>query len=359
MPVGPRPTEDGDRSGLARLGGVVHTPSVVLRCLNLINSSQVAVELPEDEMQIKFAPDETILFVSSSGHCNLDCSYCVISPVVKHNPSLTYEDFRFIYDSIGGKVFFIFSGKGDFFAGYPKSDQLLAKLLDLDNVGVALDINGVVIHCFDSLSPSQLTKIRHLNLTFHYRQLLQHKALKVWKQNALTMLRKADGKDFFVNIILSPPERDLWEDALDWYEVNIFAEYPKKLVLINDVNIPLAQADERVVSRLHDRFGQMIQSTRRGNFESVLKEFDHVSCPAGQAYFRVWNDGKIEACPNIEQLKNSGNAKERTFLPRSEPFHCSNVRYCDCYHIASAGKMIFHRSLDQPVASTPVSKAQA
>ena len=69
----------------------------------------VTVELPKDEMQIRFAPDETIYFVSSSGHCNLDCSYCVIQPVVKHQPSLNYDDLAFVLERTPGKVFFIFS----------------------------------------------------------------------------------------------------------------------------------------------------------------------------------------------------------------------------------------------------------
>lgn len=311
-------------------------------------------------MRIRFAKDETIVFASSSGHCNLDCGYCVVVPVVKHNPSLTYEDLRFMIDSIAGKKFFIFSGKGDFFAGYKKSDRLLARVLDHDDVNIALDVNGVVTHCFDDLSPQQLAKIRHINLTFHYRQLLDHKALKVWKQNALAMLRKADCQDFFVNIVLSPPERALWMDALAWYEEHIFSECGKKLILINDVSIPLAKADEEVISQLQDRFGPIIRSVRRGNFELLLKQFDHVSCPAGQSYFRLWNDGRIEACPNIDELRHCGNAKERTFFPRTEPFVCKDVRYCDCYHIASSGTMEFRRELDQPLSEqvpvTPVAR---
>jgi MoaA/NifB/PqqE/SkfB family radical SAM enzyme len=306
--------------------------------------ADVLVELPEDEMRIKFASDETIVFASSSGHCNLDCSYCIISPVVKLQPSLTYDDLAFLHESIGGKVFFIFSGKGDFFAGYRKDERLLARLLDRDGVGVALDVNGVVIHCFESLTTAQLAKIRHINLTFHYRQLVDHKALKVWRQNALTMLRKADGEDFFLNFILSPPESGIWEEALAWYEQNVYAESGKRLILINDVNLPLTEAEERLIARLHERFGDMIQSVRRGNFESVLKEFDHVSCPAGQTYFRVWNDGAIEGCPNVEGLRHAGNAKQRVFQRRSEPFTCSDVRYCDCYHIASAEKLVYHRT---------------
>ena len=299
-------------------------------------------------MRIKFAPDETIVFASSSGHCNLDCSYCIVNPIVKHNPSLTYEDLRFVHESIGKKTFFIFSGKGDFFAGYRKSDQLLSKLLEHDDIGVALDVNGIVIHCFDSLNPSQLAKIRHINLTYHYRQLVDHKAREVWKRNALTMLHKADSEDFFINIVLSPPESHLWEEALEWYQTNIYAEYPKKIILINDVNYALGAAEEQIIARLEDRFGDVIRSVRRGNFESVLKEFDHVTCPAGQSYFRVWNDGKIESCPNVDELKNAGNAKDRTFFPQTAPFTCTDVRHCDCYHIASAGKMVFHRTVDAP-----------
>jgi hypothetical protein len=86
----------------------------------------------------------------------------------------------------------------------------------------------------------------------------------------------------------------------------------------------------------------------------VLKEFDHVSCPAGQTYFRVWNDGSIEGCPNVEGLRHSGNVKQRVFQRRSEPFTCTDVRYCDCYHIASAGKMVYHRTMPiQPANHQP------
>lgn len=319
-------------------------------------TSQITLKLPEDEMQIRFAPDETIVFVSSSGHCNLDCSYCVISPVAKHQPSLTYEDLRFVHEQVG-KAFFIFSGTGDFFAGYRKSERLLSRLLEHEDIGVALDVNGVVVHCFEQLTLGQLAKVRHVNLTFHYRQLREHKALKVWQRNALAMLGKADSADFFVNIVLSPPESGLWEEAFQWYEENLFAHHPKKLVLINDVNIPLGPQEEVVIERLHERFGPMIQSVRRGNFASVLKQFDHVSCAAGQSYFRVWNDGRIQACPNVEQLCDSGHAKERRLVRRSEPFACSDVRHCDCYHIASAGKMVYHKTL--PAGDVPVSGAPA
>ena len=85
-----------------------------------------------------------IVFCSSSGHCQLDCSYCIVNPVIKRNPSLTYEDLDFFMRAVGTSVFFIFSGKGDFFAGYSKKERLLGRLLERD-VEVALD------QCWDLL----------------------------------------------------------------------------------------------------------------------------------------------------------------------------------------------------------------
>lgn len=306
----------------------------------------VTPALPPDDLRIPFAEDETIVFASSSGHCNLDCSYCVVQPVAKHQPSLTYEDLRFVLDSLGGRVFFIFSGSGDFFAGYRQRERLLARLLEHDNVRVALDINGVSVHCVDELSATQLGRIAHVNLTFHYKQLVAHRALQVWLDNALSLLCKLDGPDFHLNMVLSPAEHDLWEEALTWYAANVAAPTGKRLVLINDVNRPFDEIHEASLQRVHSRFAEVIRSVRRGNFEALFDTFDRASCPAGQAYLRLRNDGRIDACPNVAQLQSIGNAKLRTLRLRSDPFECRDVRHCDCYHIASAGRMVFVR--DEP-----------
>ncbi len=311
--------------------------------------SEVRLELPHDEMQIKFRPDESIVFASSSGHCNLDCSYCVASPVVKLQPSLSYEDLMFMAQRIGGKVFFIFSGRGDFFAGYRKSDRLLQRLLEHEHIAVALDVNGVVIHCFPELSDEQLKRVRHVNLTFHYQQLKSHKALQVWRDNALRMLHRHDNPDFFVNFILSPGEAPIWREALQWYQTEVHAHYPKALILINDVLAGFSAEQEALLQALTQDFAPILHSVRRGNFESVLKSFDHVSCAAGRTYFRVWNNGDIDACPNVSELRLIGNAKSRQFALRADDFACADVRHCDCYHIASAGRMTFYkRSASDP-----------
>jgi len=307
-------------------------------------------------MRIRFDPTETIIFASSSGHCNLDCQYCVASPVVKHQPSLTYEDLMFLKESVGGRVYFIFSGRGDFFAGYRKSDLLLARLLDHKDIRVALDINGVAINCFPDLSTDQLSRVQHINLTFHYRQLKQHRALNIWLQNALTMLRMHDGGDFFINFILTPKESTEWDEALSWYETNLFGQYPKKIVLINDVLTGFTSAEENILNTIQAKYQHLLHQIRRGSFETLLSSFSSVQCPAGQSYFRVWNDGSIQSCPNISELHDAGNAKSRIFKPRSHPYTCTDVRHCDCYHIASSGRMIYFKDRDHEPLSVSTKK---
>jgi hypothetical protein len=70
---------------------------------------------------------EVAFFVSSSGHCSLDCSYCIVNPIVKHQPTLNFGDIEFLLDSTGKKAFLAFSGKGDFFAGYKKKRKVIGK----------------------------------------------------------------------------------------------------------------------------------------------------------------------------------------------------------------------------------------
>jgi len=302
---------------------------------------------PQDELQLRIERDETIVFASSSGHCNLDCSYCIISPIAKHQLSLSYDDLRFVLDQLTGRVFMIFSGTGDFFAAQRRDDRLLTRLLEDPRLSVALDINGVVVHCIDTLPAEALARIRQVNLTVHYQQLVDHNALRHWQRNALMLLQRLEPV-VCVNMILSPPEQAVWEPALEWYEANVHRESPKPLHLIQDVNRPLTAADDNVIAHLQQRFGSMIRSVRRGSFAQVFEPFDYVTCPAGQEYFRIWHDGRIQACPNVPALHDCGHAKERRFAPRTAPIDCHDARHCDCYHIASAGKMVFHRAGQTP-----------
>jgi MoaA/NifB/PqqE/SkfB family radical SAM enzyme len=281
---------------------------------------------------------ENIYFVSSSGHCSLDCSYCIVNPIVKHQPSLNAEDIAFVIKSRPGKALLMFSGAGDFFAGYKKRERLLNSILE-HNVEIALDINAVMIHEMPTLSADQITKIRFINVTMHYRQLKLHNAMRAWVENVLTICRLQRSEMFIIGYILSPSESGDWNEALEFYEKNIFASTGQRLVLIRDIHGGFDKSTETSLSNLSHRWSGMIEEIHQEYFPERFSQYPYVICPAGKNYFRVWNDGRIEGCPYIDSLRDCGNAKNRTISVRDDWFNCDTPNYCDCSAIAITGKM--------------------
>ena len=212
-------------------------------------------------MHIKTAC-EAVVFLSSSGHCSLSCSYCIVNPIAKHEPSLNYEDIRFLLQQIGMPTFLACSGKGDFFAGYGRHERLLEKILSHE-VELALDINGVLLQEFAEISTDKITKIKYVNLTMHYRQLLEQRALKVWRDNALLLLgRLGATADFLLGFVLSPLERDMWSEAIDFYRREIFAVTAKKLVLIKDLNGKFSPEEEHTIENIQMQYPELIEVNR-------------------------------------------------------------------------------------------------
>ena len=282
---------------------------------------------------------ETVVFCSSAGHCQLDCEYCIVHPVVKREPSLTYEDVRFFLDEVGGRVFLIFSGKGDFFAGYPKRDRFLDRLLDHD-VEVALDVNGVLLNEYPELPPGKLEKVRAVNLTLHYKQVKEKRVEKLWASNARAVLERHRG-EMILGTILSPLLSDLWEEGLAFYEREVFRPTGRKVWLIRDCDRPFDPEQEALFARLRSRFGEMVEKEHRDDFAADFSGYDWVSCPAGRDYFRIWNDGRVQGCPWIPELADLGNVKERRLLRRPSRFVCRTPRFCDCHDLVQLGKMGF------------------
>lgn len=281
-----------------------------------------------------------IAFISSSGHCTLECSYCIVHPVARNEPTLCYEDIAFLLDRLGNKTLLIFSGKGDFFAGYARQDRLLERLLER-NVEVALDINGVLIHEYPELEERHLERIRYIHLTMHYRQLVEQGSLETWKRNAF-LLREGSARGIFVlSCVLSPPEKQLWRAALEYYEEAIFAPTGQKIVLIRDVNTPFSPADDAALRSLEESFSHLIEEVRVQDFAELFRDAGQVLCPAGHSFFRIWNDGAIHGCTYIPELGDCGNLKERRFEPRPELYRCKSHDHCECDRIARMGKMKF------------------
>lgn len=281
---------------------------------------------------------DNVLFMSSSGHCSLDCTYCVASPVVKREASLSYEDIAYILETLPGKTALIFSGKGDFFAGYRKNDRLLSNVLD-HNVDVALDINGVMIHEFPDLPNEKLEKIKAINLTMHYSQLVRKRALAVWSANARTIISRQRCVDFVLGFIVTPAEHNIWPEALSFFEKEIFDSTGTRLSLIRDVLNVFDREQEECLETLSEKYNGLIKDTRTEDFAAPFSQFPYVVCPAGRNYFRVWNDGKIEGCPYVAELKDCGNAKNRVLHRNDSSFRCQTASFCDCYTIAALGKM--------------------
>jgi MoaA/NifB/PqqE/SkfB family radical SAM enzyme len=280
---------------------------------------------------------EIVAFCSSAGHCQLDCSYCVVVPVIKRQPSLTYEDLAFFLEAVGKRTFFIFSGKGDFFAGYPKRERLLDRLLDHD-VEVALDVNGVLLNDYPDLSPDKLARIRSINLTMHYDQIVEKRVEKVWAENARILLDRHRG-DLILGTILSPLTRGTWDEGLDFYRRAVFERTGQRVWLIKDADRPMSADEEAHVAELSRRHADMVDRTHRDDFAAAFTGPGAVLCPAGSTYFRIWNDGSVDGCPYVPELGGLGNLKQRRFSPRPSAFTCATARFCDCYDLRQLGRM--------------------
>ncbi len=284
---------------------------------------------------------EVVFFASSSGHCTFDCHYCIIDPIAKHKPSLNYEDLKFLLDYFKVKLFFTFSGVGDFFVSYSRSEKLLTRLLDHD-VEIALDTNGSVLQDFPDLPPDKLKKIRYINLTMHYHQIKRRGLLDRWSGNARIFIERRF-EETHPDYILSPPLMGEWEEALQFYADQVFSYTRKPLLLVRDIKIPFDDVAETHIEMLRQRFGEVIAGDHQEDFGAGFSDRPEVLCPAGVTYFRLWNDGRIQGCPNLPKvpsLLDCGNVKERRILVQPNLFHCDSPKFCDCHIIDAFGKML-------------------
>ncbi len=292
----------------------------------------------EDLQYMRLKTDcEAVFFVSSSGHCTFDCEYCIVDPIAKKELSLTYEDLAFLLEQFNCKSFLIFSGKGDFFAGYSRSQRLLERILEHD-VEIALDINGAVIQEFPQLSQQKLAKIRYINLTMHYNEIKRKNLLDNWRSNALMLIEKK-ATEILLGYIMSPKLSDEWDEALQFYQTEIFAKTGKGIIMIRDVIQAFTVEQEQIFNKLRQKYAKIVAGVHNDNFAKIFQHNPHVLCPAGERYFRIWNDGSVQGCPYLSELNQSGNLKQRQIKINPQSFACSTPEFCDCHVIEGLGKM--------------------
>jgi len=251
-----------------------------------------------------------------------------------------FEDFRFICEYFDAPVFFALSGVGDFMVSYGRSQRLLERLLGLD-VEVALDTNGAALQEFPELAPERLEKLRFINLTMHYHQIKQKNLLERWPANARIILERRF-EQTHPDYILSPPLRDEWEEAIAFYAQTVYAHTGRPLIPVRDVNRPFTPDDEDRLARLYARFGEVLKGEYVEDFSAAFRDRPEVMCPAGVRYFRVWNDGRVQGCPNlpnVPSLHDCGNVKERRLTVRKALFRCDTPAFCDCSAIDKLGMM--------------------
>jgi len=280
---------------------------------------------------------DNLFFMSSSGHCGLTCPYCLIKPVAKNEPSLNRDDFQFLFEKFKNqKNGFIFSGKGDFFASYQRRDELLRYILDHD-VEVMLDINCQFLQECRDLPKECFEKIKEINITMHYHQLKEKNILNEWVKN-VKFLYKMNPEVIKINTIMSPPLTHLWEEALLFYKKNIFQDTGINLLLICDVHMTstgaFPEANEAQLQDLLRRFSFTYvlgdPEVMNPDFEDQLTPGKPMKCPAGQKYFRVWNDGTVQGCMPNEKLSFLGNIKNREISINKKQIVCSDTHHCDC-----------------------------
>ncbi|MEK7989448.1 MAG: hypothetical protein VSS52_000445 [Thiotrichaceae bacterium] len=302
----------------------------------------------EDLQYMRLKTDcEAVFFVSSSGHCTFDCEYCIVNPIAKKEQSLDYEDIAFLLEQFDCKSFLIFSGKGDFFAGYSRSQRLLERVLE-HNVEIALDINGSVIQEFPQLSQDKLDKIRYINLTMHYNEIKRKNLFSTWAKNALTLIDKKPA-EILLGYIMSPKLSHEWAEALAFFQAEIFAKTGKGIVMVRDVVQAFTPEQEQLFEELHQKYSESISGTHNNDFAKIFEHNPNVLCPAGHRYFRVWNDGSVQACPYLPELNQSGNLKQRKIQINPQPFACSTPEFCDCHVIEGLGKMAYQEKQDESV----------
>ena len=204
-----------------------------------------------------------------------------------------------------------------------------------------------MIHEFPEIEETLLEKIRLFNLTFHYSQLRGKNALRVWARNANLIIERMmplighQDFAFVVDMIVTPSEQDLWEEALAFYQQEVWSNTGKQLLLQRDVLSGFSpEIDMRLASMAAD-YDCVVEKVHQEDFQSRFADFEYVDCPAGSRYFRVWNDGLVQGCPFVSQIQNLGNLKERRFNPISQRIRCADARHCDCNAIAQIGWMEF------------------
>ncbi len=272
-----------------------------------------------------FFDQHKVINAVSSGVCNLRCSYCITDRPTG-NPSLTKEDFSFIFENFGENIYFIISGLGDFFCGYPMEEQLLRFLLK-HNVTLYLNTNGVEIRELADSDLEGKEKIQMIDISYHYVAMKERNVLLKWASNIAAI---QNGRyNFYLKMVASPGQMDMWEEAIGFYRKEIQPITGQRLTIMPDKLSLQKAALFSALLKLRDDYSDSVMIINRESTEVRQPLGD---CPAGSRYFRVFNNGDIVPCEYFQYYTGIrlGNTKRKELVTFTRDVLCGFSDLCDC-----------------------------
>lgn len=276
-----------------------------------------------------------VAYINSTGICNLKCDYCFTNNN-KAPMSLSNAEIDFLFESFGDNFLLCFSGQGDFFAGYRKQERFLEHILQY-NVKLYLDFNGVTVRELLELEGSQLDKILHFDVSFHYESMVQQGVLAQWVNNISGLAEMVPPSRWHVKAIVCMCHLESLHEKVAYYAASVFPRTGKKLQLVLDDfdNTVFSPPVVKLVNAVMARFPEAVEQHRiepkthdapTKNQEFCRPVSSELLCPAGSLYFKINLNGDVLPCNKIgaERHLILGNLKRRElgFLPRLIPCAC-------------------------------------
>jgi sulfatase maturation enzyme AslB (radical SAM superfamily) len=282
-----------------------------------------------------------VLRINSSGLCNLDCPYCFTNHA-KKAASMSNGDIDFLFERLGEDILFIFTGVGDFFAGYQAEQRFLHNITQ-HNAELFLDANGVILHEFQHLSEDNMEKIRFFDVSYHYSTMKNKKLLERWADNMTIIADRMAPSRFIIKTIFAFPEMEIWKDILEFHAKHVFAATGKKLTIVLDefdtrmqnkavlkmVNTLISLYSDSVVPK------EYVPTAAKGQthyeMATSLSQNEPCNCPAGSRYFKIDVDGNILPCDLTggflaDRKVVLGNTKKRQLFYLKNEYQCAQVQ---------------------------------
>lgn len=275
-----------------------------------MNSPQGKILFSNNCREYPYKAHRKIAYINSSGVCNLKCDYCFTNPN-KATVAIDKSDIDFLFESFGERFLLCFSGQGDFFSGYKKQDRFLEHVLS-HNVEVYLDFNGSQVQELFEISNTQLDKVLHFDVSYHYETMKRQNKLKVWTDNVLGLASAVAPSKWHVKAIMAMQHMENWREKIAFYAENVYPKTSKPLTIVLDDfdnavhSSPVVKLINGIIESYPEAVTQVKFQSRKANSMTTNETFAEAKdtrsqfmCPAGALYFKVGIDGTVSPCNKL------------------------------------------------------------